>query len=75
MKTNLRKCNVYKSNDEYYFHTWTQEGAKKNHPENPQLDHVYSITMAIVEHIKSGKVIIVYPDEIIFIDNKGGDDE
>lgn len=70
---NLRKCERFINGDECYFHTWTQIGAVKTHPEDPTKDHCYSKTMAIIEVIESGEVIIAHPEDLTFI-KEGGQD-
>lgn len=69
--SNLRKCKLWKDTDEYYFHTWTHAGAVKLHGEDPTKDHVYSVTKALIENIKTGEVIEVWPDNITFITEAG----
>ena len=71
MSNNLRKCTTY-NGTLCYFHTWTSKGAVKIHGELAVKDHCYSITMAIVEDIDTGQVMIVYPDELTFINDEGG---
>ena len=61
---NLRKCEY--RGEIYYFHTWTQIGAIKTHPELATKDHCYSKTMAIIENIMDGVVYIVHPEDLIF---------
>ena len=58
---------MYNCEGEYYFHTWTYEGAIKRHPEDSNKDHVYSYAKAVVENIETGDVSEVFPDEITFI--------
>ena len=72
----LRKCTtrIYNPDTkqlelEYcYFHSWTQSPETNTHPEDPQKDHVYSVTLAVLEHIKTGRVFKKSPSEITFID-------
>jgi hypothetical protein len=70
---NLRKCFLYRHEDEFYFHTWTSEGAIKRHPEDCRKDHVYSFTKAVIENVKTGEVSEVFPDEITFMIEGGQD--
>ena len=63
----LRKCKVsYEKEKEFYFHKWTEEGRTKRHPEDPQKDSTYVVTMAIVEDVKTGEVKYADADCVIF---------
>ncbi len=67
-KNELRKCKVsYKKDKEFYFHKWTEEGRTKIHPEDPQKDSTYVVTIAIVEDTSTGQVEYADPDCVIFL--------
>lgn len=71
---NLRKCTLWKDTDEYYFHTWTNAAMIKKHGELASKDHIYTVTKAIIENIRTGELIEVWPDNITFI-TEGGSNE
>lgn len=63
----LRKCKVKnKPEKRFYFHKWIESAVIRRHPEDPQKDHVYSETYAIIEDINNGEINYEIPHWIIF---------